>query len=165
MRLSRAAACYNGPPGTLLNPPHGSKGILWEGPRAPPGIPWGSFGIPGGGPLGSPGAPWAHGSKGPWVQGPMAHGPWPPMGPRGSYGRVQGPPRGPHGDPMGSNLGIPGFPYGIPSFPLGIPGVFFIHPRDPWGVIYIYIYIHICKICSIYMFLLFSTDFLHVRAI
>ena len=56
---------------------------------------------------------------------------------------------GSHGDPMGSNLGIPGFPYGIPSYPLGIPGsppgipgsppgipgVIFIHPRDPWGVL------------------------------
>ena len=59
--------------------------------------------------------PRAPGSKGPRVQGP----------PNGSKGILwEGPrsPRGPHGDPIGSNLGIPGFPYGIPSFPPGIPG-------------------------------------------
>ena len=54
--------------------------------------------------------------------GPRAHGPWPPMGPRGSYGRLQGPPLGSHGDPMGSNLGIPGFPLGIPRLPQGSQG-------------------------------------------
>ena len=77
-----------------------------------------------------PWSPWGvQGPKGPRAQGSKD----PPMGPRGSYGRVQGPPRGSHGDPMGSILGIPGFPYEIPSFPLGILGVFFIHHRDPWG--------------------------------
>ena len=29
----------------VQGPPNGSKGILWEGPRAPPGFPWGSYGI------------------------------------------------------------------------------------------------------------------------
>ena len=29
----------------VQGPPNGSKGILWEGPRSPPGIPCGSYGI------------------------------------------------------------------------------------------------------------------------
>ena len=78
-----------------------------------------------------PGCPWVHGSKGTWVQGhmgPRAHGskgPWPmmaQMGPRGSYGRVQGPPRGSHGDPMGSKPRDPWASLWDPIVP----------PRDPW---------------------------------
>ena len=51
------------------------------------------------------------------------------------------PPLGSRGDPMGSNLGIPGFPHGIQRYPQeipgplpGIPGMIIIHPRDPRGV-------------------------------
>ena len=45
----------------VQGPPNGSKGILWEGPRSPPGIPWGTMGsnlgIPGGIPSFPPGIP------------------------------------------------------------------------------------------------------------
>ena len=39
-------------------------------------------------------------------------------------------PQGSHGDPMGSILGIPGFPPGIPRVP---PRDRCVSPRDPWG--------------------------------
>ena len=59
----------------------------------------------------------------PYIWGPRAPGSMdPPMGPKGSFGRVQGDPRGSHGDPMGSILGILGYPRGIPGY----------HLRDPW---------------------------------
>ena len=87
---------YRGSKGPRVQgPPNGSKGILWEGPRSPPGIPWGSYGIhprdpwvPLWDPIVPPGDPWVP-PRVPWVP------------PQGSLG----PPRDPWGDhhtPQGS---------------------------------------------------------------
>ena len=91
-----------------------------------------------------PGCPWVHGSKGTWVQGhmgPRAHGskgPWPmmaQMGPRGSYGRVQGPPPGIPWGSYGIHPRDPWVPARDPWVPpYRIPGVIIEHPRDPWRV-------------------------------
>ena len=112
-------------PWGVQGPPNGSKGILWEGPRAP----LGSHGDPMGSILGIPGLP--QGS-----QGTPVGIPWDPPGIPGvinELGLVRlGTAFKPKlcqcfnehpMDPWGGNPGIPGGN-------LGIPGG---GTRDPWG--------------------------------
>ena len=128
--------------------PNGSKGILWEGPRAL----LGSHGDPMGSNLGIPGYDKGSGAPAPSHRFFIDFlSPWVPGPPLGSQGGSHGIPRGSPGIPRGSPgiprldpIGSPWDPRGalgpshrIPLDPLGgpwtPPGAHWGDPWDPWG--------------------------------